>query len=142
MAVVAAVAAGSGAAVAVAAGSAAAAVVVVVVAAVAAAAAAAAGMAEAEAEAAAVVAAVADPDLEPLATAIGRTWALEVLQRLRSADRDIEGGWPGTLGEARARIRAELRRPLAIEVIDALARIAYATARQGWSTVSVPDVEA
>jgi len=88
-----------------------------------------------------VAAAVADPDLEPIATAIGRTWVLEVLEGLRSSDRDIEGGWPGTLGEARARVRAELRRPLAIDVIDSLARIAYATARQGWSNVSVPDLE-
>jgi hypothetical protein len=84
---------------------------------------------------------VAEADLEPIATAIGQTWALEVLERLRSTDREIEGGWPGTLGEARARIRAQLRRPLAIEVIDALARIAYAAARQGWSIESVPDLE-
>lgn len=88
-----------------------------------------------------VAAAVADPELEPIATAIGRTWVLEVLEGLRSSDRDIEGGWPGTLGEARARVRAELRRPLAIDVIDSLARIAYATARQGWSNVSAPDLE-
>ena len=86
-------------------------------------------------------AAVADPDLEPIAIAIGRTWAYEVLHHLRTSDREIEGGWPGTLGEARARIRAELRRPLALDVIDALARIAYAAARQGWRTVSEPDLE-
>ena len=115
-------------------------VAVAVVAVVAVAAEVAAGMAEAGE--AAVAAAVAEPDLEPIATAIGRTWALEVLQRLRSDDRDIEGGWPGTLGEARARIRAELRRPLTLDVIDSLARIAYAAARAGWSTVSRPDLEA
>ena len=87
------------------------------------------------------VVAGAEPDLEPIATAIGRTWALQIVESLRSADREIEGAWPGTLGEARARIRAELRRPLAIEVIDALARVAYAAAREGWSLQSVPDLE-
>lgn len=116
---------------------------VVVVAAAAAGVAAAAGTAAAAAVAAGVaaVAAVADPALEPIATAIGRMWATEVVARLRSADRDIEGGWPGTLAEARARIRAELRRPLALELIEELARVAYAAARLDWRHVSDPDLD-
>jgi len=85
-------------------------------------------------------AAVAEENLEPIAIAIGQAWASEVVDSVRSAEREIVGGWPGTLREARARIRLELR-SADLDVVDALARVAYGTARQHWQDLSEPDLE-
>jgi hypothetical protein len=114
----------------------AAAVVVVTAAAVAAA----ADTAAAE-EADVAVESVAPPDLQPIAIAIGEAWVTELVTSLRSVDRDIIGAWPGTLREARARIRAGLGGKLDLPVIDALARAAYVAARRGWDQVSEADPE-
>ena len=71
-------------------------------------------------------------DLEPMATAIGEAWARELVRSLRSEQRDIVGEWPGTMGEARMRVRVAARRRLEIAVLDELARVANLAARRGW----------
>ena len=88
-------------------------------------------------------AAVAETQMElhPLAIAVGEGWASELVTSLRADDREIIGAWPGTLGEARMRIRGMLRTKLELPVIDELARVAYVAARRGWQEVSKPDPE-
>jgi len=101
-------------------------------------------VAEAAGEAAAVGAAVADTaetDLHPAAIAIGEAWANEIVRSLRLVDREIIGAWPGTMREARSRVRVALKKRLDLQVIDALARVAYLAARRGWQEVSEPDPE-
>ena len=106
--------------------------------------AAAVAVAAAEAEAVAVDVAVADVqlDLQPIAIAVGEAWAVELVQSLRAVDRDVVGAWPGTLREARMRIRIALRSKLELHLIDELAHVAYLAARRGWQEVSQPDPEA
>jgi hypothetical protein len=88
------------------------------------------------------VAEVAVPDYHPVALAVGEAWAHEIVHALRRDDREIVGAWPGTLGEARMRIRVALRSRLAPQLLEELARIAYVAARRGWQEVSVQDPEA
>jgi hypothetical protein len=45
--------------------------------------------------------------------ALGTTWASTYLQELSHASRNIEGGWPGRLAEARSLVLRELPRELA-----------------------------
>jgi hypothetical protein len=80
-------------------------------------------------------------DLHPFATAVGEAWAHELVRSLRSDDREIIGAWPGTLREARMRIRVALRSRLELHVIEELARVAYLAARRGWGELSEPDPE-
>lgn len=87
------------------------------------------------------VADIADADLHPAAIAIGEAWAHEIVHSLRSVDREIIGAWPGTMREARSRVRVALRTKLELHVIDELARVAYLAARRGWQEVSEPDPE-
>ena len=87
------------------------------------------------------VADVAPPTFHPIAIAVGETWASELMRSLRLENRGIVGGWPGTLREARMRIRLAVRTKLDIETLEELARIAYLAARRGWSAVSEPDPE-
>lgn len=82
-----------------------------------------------------------EPDFHPIAIAVGEAWANEIVRSLRSDDREIIGAWPGTLREARMRIRAALRARLDVEVVEELARVAYLAARRGWQEVSQPDPE-
>ena len=84
---------------------------------------------------------MADADLEPLAISVGEAWVSELVRSLRSEDRQVVGAWPGTLGEARMRIRAALRMRLDAELIEQLARLANTTARRGWLGVSETDPE-
>ncbi len=93
------------------------------------------------AAAAGIVAEAAQMELHPLAIAVGEGWASELVTSLRADDREIIGAWPGTLGEARMRIRGMLRTKLELPVIDELARVAYIAARRGWQEVSKPDPE-
>lgn len=83
----------------------------------------------------------ASEELEPIATAIGTAWAAELVRSLRSEHREVIGSWPGTIGEARMRIRVTFRKRLESVVLDELARVAYAAARRGWQAVSAPDPE-
>jgi hypothetical protein len=80
-------------------------------------------------------------DFEPIAVAVGEAWANEIVTSLRATDREVVGAWPGTLREARMRIRVALRTKLDLEVIEELARVAYVAARRGWKEVSEPDPE-
>lgn len=89
----------------------------------------------------AAVAETAQADFHPIATAVGEAWANELVHSLRSDDREIIGAWPGTLREARMRIRVVLRTKVELHIIEELARIAYLAARRGWQEVSQPDPE-
>lgn len=77
----------------------------------------------------------AQSELGPLATAIGESWAAELVHSLRSGHRDVIGEWPGTLGEARMRIRVAVRRHIDPRLLDELARAANLAARRGWLDV-------
>jgi len=81
------------------------------------------------------------PDLHPIAIAVGEAWANETVRSLQSDDREIVGAWPGTLREARMRIRVAFSVKLDPQVVDELARVAYVAARRGWHELSVPDPE-
>ena len=78
---------------------------------------------------------VAESKFAPLATAIGEAWASELVHALCSDRRDIEGEWPGTLGEARMRIRIAFRRRIDAALLDELARVANLAARRGWTAL-------
>lgn len=82
------------------------------------------------------------PDLHPIAVAVGEAWVTELVHSLQSDDREIIGAWPGTLREARMRIRVVLRSKLDLAVIEELARVAYVAARRGWHERAEPDPEA
>jgi hypothetical protein len=77
----------------------------------------------------------AESELRPLATAIGESWAAELVHSLRSDHRDVVGEWPGTLGEARMRIRVAFRKHIDGRLLDELARVANFAARRGWLEV-------
>jgi hypothetical protein len=76
---------------------------------------------------------------------IGALWAeVSQLEILRQG-RPVEGGWPGTLSEARARILAYLDRELTlrkmpllnIEELLAATHATYAQARRDWLSAQV-----
>jgi hypothetical protein len=87
------------------------------------------------------VADIAESDLHPVAIALGEAWAHEIVHSLRSVKRGIIGGWPGTMREARNRVRIAIRTKLELRVIDELARVAYLAARRGWQQISESDPE-
>jgi hypothetical protein len=82
-----------------------------------------------------------EQDLHPIAVEIGEAWAQETIRTLRSERRAVIGAWPGTIGEARMRIRVVLRRKLDLEQLDGLARVAYVAARRNWHGLAEPDLE-
>lgn len=82
-----------------------------------------------------------DPELATRAHALGETWANEYVRELRTQQRDIVGGWPGTLREARRRVLAAMPRNIDPTLLDELARITNLAARRGWESVSAPDLE-
>lgn len=84
---------------------------------------------------------VTEPDLRSIAIAVGERWANELVRSLRSDDREIIGAWPGTVREARARIRVAVRSRLELHLVEELARVAYVAARRGWQEVSEIDPE-
>jgi len=88
-----------------------------------------------------VVGVAADASNLALATAIGEAWAGELLAGFRLGKRQILGPWPGTIGEARMRILAGLRRKLELRMLDDLARVASAAARREWNHFARPDPE-
>jgi hypothetical protein len=81
------------------------------------------------------------PELSARATLIGNTWCSEYVRDLRAQARDIVGGWPGTLREARRRVLAAMPRNLDPLLLDELARLANLAARRGWESISEPDLE-
>lgn len=78
------------------------------------------------------------------ASAVGtaRAWTLDWFRTLVADGRRIEGGWPGTLPEARARASADAARALAgsspteltREELFELTRTVYEEARRLWRT--------
>jgi hypothetical protein len=78
--------------------------------------------------------------LKGASEAAGASWAVEYLSALRASGRPIEGGWPGTLREARARILSNLPRelsargllPLDAHEIGLAASITNAEAKRAW----------
>jgi hypothetical protein len=87
------------------------------------------------------VTAEADAQLTPIATEVGEAWAAELVQTLRANEREIIGGWPGTMREARMRVLARLHRHLELDLLDDLARLATVAARREWHQISQPDPE-
>jgi hypothetical protein len=83
----------------------------------------------------------ATPDLRSVATAVGHAWATEVMRGLHAEDRDVIGAWPGTISEAKARIRAKVPTRLETDELDELARLANLVARRGWQELTQPDTE-
>ncbi|MGE0549128.1 MAG: hypothetical protein AB7O24_17405 [Kofleriaceae bacterium] len=82
-----------------------------------------------------------EPDFRSLAVAVGDAWARELVHSLRFDDREIIGAWPGTMREARMRIRLAIRSKLQLHLMEELARVAYVSARCGWQAVSKLDPE-
>lgn len=81
------------------------------------------------------------PDFTPIAMAIGEAWAHELVRTLRDDKREIVGGWPGTISEAKVRVLAHLARMLDLEVLADLARVATEAARRAWLRVAETDPE-
>lgn len=73
-------------------------------------------------------------------TAVGTRWSDARLDELRREHREVTGGWPGTVSEARGRTQMYLDRELAARRLpalthDELVRVAsatYQTARRLW----------
>jgi hypothetical protein len=80
-----------------------------------------------------------------VSSALGEAWARDVANALRAQTRDIVGGWPGTIREARSRvllgIRAARQRRVDAAEIEALSRAVYDAARRCWDQISEPDPE-
>jgi hypothetical protein len=72
--------------------------------------------------------------------ALGASWALQCLEGMRQSGRAVEGGWPGTLPEARGRIVSNLSqelRSLGLAQLDhdelvAATATAYEEAKRCW----------
>ena len=84
---------------------------------------------------------VTAPELHALATSVGEVWAAEVASSLRAVDRAVTGAWPGTLGEARMRIRLAIRIALERPLADELSRIATIAARGAWKAVAETEAD-
>ena len=91
--------------------------------------------------AAAGSAAPAPDALADRASQIGEAWAREYVRELREQERAPVGAWPGTMREARMRVRSRLAIALEREQLDELARVANFAARRGWREVCEPDLE-
>ena len=80
-----------------------------------------------------------------VSTALGEAWARDVAEALRAQTRNIVGGWPGTIREARSRVLLGLpatrRSAFDAEALDALSRAVYDAARKSWDAISEPDLE-
>jgi hypothetical protein len=80
-----------------------------------------------------------------LSSALGEAWANDVASELRAQTRDVVGGWPGTIREARSRVLLEVRaarqRTFDADALEALSREVYDAARRCWDQISEPDLE-
>lgn len=78
--------------------------------------------------------------LERAAVHAARSWAEACCAALAQEGRRVEGGWPGTIREARARVAAEATKVLADQSmtwlthdeLDRLAQTTYDEARRAW----------
>jgi hypothetical protein len=75
------------------------------------------------------------------ASQIGEAWALDYLRELREQERAPVGEWPGTMREARVRVRCRIATALDPDRLEELARVANLAARRGWRKVREPDLE-
>ncbi|HEX3763317.1 MAG TPA: hypothetical protein VHW23_31700 [Kofleriaceae bacterium] len=75
------------------------------------------------------------------ASQIGEAWAHEYVRELRAQERAPVGAWPGTMREARMRVRSRLATVLEFDRLDELARVANLSARRGWRKLCEPDLE-
>ncbi|MCA9676007.1 MAG: hypothetical protein H6709_07185 [Kofleriaceae bacterium] len=85
-------------------------------------------------------------ELEALAVAAGEAWARACAHDLRTQQRSVAGGWPGTLTEARACVLAAVAArgasaSVSIDQLRALSRTAYGVARTTWRAVCERDDE-
>jgi LmbE family N-acetylglucosaminyl deacetylase len=79
--------------------------------------------------------------LEQAAVDAARSWVAACCAELAGQGRRVEGGWPGTIGEARARVAAEAMRVLGAPSmtqlshleLGRLAQITYKEARHAWT---------
>jgi len=82
--------------------------------------------------------------LDRAACDAARLWARACSDELVREGRGVEGGWPGTMREARTRAAVEAARlltkrsmaALAHDELDRLARITYDEARRSWGALS------
>jgi hypothetical protein len=70
--------------------------------------------------------------VEEKAALAGVAWAVGVRAGLVADGREAEGGWPGTMTEARARAEELCAQGLAPPERQRLGRILYAAARAEW----------
>gem|GEM_PF-2944622 len=85
--------------------------------------------------------------LRDLAVEVGQAWAKGWLSSLANEGRAVEGGWPGVVSDARARIRELAARALvrlAMPALDhaelaRLTHITYDEARRVWRSRAVPE---
>lgn len=72
------------------------------------------------------------------------SWATASCDALTREGRRVEGGWPGTIREARARGVAEATRALAAQAMgaptsderDRITRVTYEQARRSWAALA------
>lgn len=65
----------------------------------------------------------------------GEAWAVDSANALRDEGRQVTGGWPGTISEARQRVRTcALLQGVCMnsEDLETLTRVAYETAKKVW----------
>jgi hypothetical protein len=80
--------------------------------------------------------------LEQAAFDTAQAWAQACCTQLTREGRRVEGGWPGTMPEARSRVGAQAARILTArsmtalthEELGRLARLTYDEARRSWGT--------
>ncbi len=78
--------------------------------------------------------------IEERPPALGVTWALDACQDVAQSGRRVEGGWPGTVPEARMRVLRDLARelaargmaPLSQGELTAATSTVYDRARREW----------
>lgn len=84
--------------------------------------------------------------LDTTAKRAGGVWALARRQELAAEGRLVEGGWPGTIGEARVRAAGAIRGilveksmvALTYEELGRAARLTYDEARRAWLSMLAP----
>ena len=75
------------------------------------------------------------------ASQIGEAWARDYVRELREQKRAPVGAWPGTMREARMRVRSRLAIVLDPDRLEELAHVANLAARRGWRKLCEPDLE-
>ncbi|MCC6527678.1 MAG: hypothetical protein IT373_33845 [Polyangiaceae bacterium] len=87
--------------------------------------------------------------LRERALALGAGWASTSREEFLQQRRAVAGGWPGTLSEARLRVRwyfdttsgARQLAPLSRDELEWAARATYASAREAWLAFAEPETD-